>query len=60
MKAKVVYLKDKRGRWRFRVVGGNGEIVCQSQAYSRCIDAKRGFEDLTAICYAISASGEAA
>ena len=35
---RVVEIKDKRVKWRFRVVGANGEIICQSQGYSRRID----------------------
>jgi uncharacterized protein YegP (UPF0339 family) len=33
---------DSRGRWRFRVVGANGEKTAQSQAYATRSSAIRG------------------
>lgn len=43
--------KDDGGSWRYRVVSGNGEILCTSEAYTRHRDARRGIEALvTAIC----------
>lgn len=32
---------DASGRWRFRLVAANGEIISPSQSYSRKADAKR-------------------
>lgn len=37
---------DKAGGWRFHVKGANGEIVAQSEAYTRRADAERGTEAL--------------
>lgn len=34
--------------WRFRVVGANGEVQAQSEAYTRPGDAQRGAHDLVA------------
>lgn len=33
---------DTAGGWRFRVTAGNGEIIAQSEAYTRRADAERG------------------
>jgi len=32
----------KRGHWRFRVVGRNGEIMAQSEGYISELHARRG------------------
>ena len=32
--------KDVVGKWRWRLVGRNGEIMCSSEGYSRRIDAE--------------------
>ncbi len=33
-KPKFEYYKDKKGEWRWRLKGTNGEIVCWSEGYS--------------------------
>lgn len=38
--------RDIAGGWRFRVKGGNGEIVAQGEAYTRKADAQRGVDTL--------------
>jgi uncharacterized protein YegP (UPF0339 family) len=37
---------DEAGQFRFRVKGGNGEIVAQSEGYTRANDAVRGVNTL--------------
>jgi uncharacterized protein YegP (UPF0339 family) len=32
--------RDVAGKWRWRLVGRNGEIMCSSEGYSRRIDAE--------------------
>lgn len=39
----------RRQRWYWRLVGGNGEVVAQSEAYSSLDSARRGAEDVRAI-----------
>lgn len=42
----IEIVKGKRkGEWYFHVVADNGEIVAQSEAYTRKADAERGAED---------------
>lgn len=41
--------KDNAGEWRFRVKGLNGEIVAQSEGYTRREDARIGAETLCRI-----------
>ena len=38
--------KDSAGKWRYRIKGGNGEIMVTSEAYTRDVDAVRGVHDL--------------
>lgn len=38
---KAELFKGRDGKWRFRIVGGNGEIIAQSQAYFSKWNAKR-------------------
>ena len=38
--------KDTEGKWRFRVKAANGEIVAESESYSRLIDARHELEQL--------------
>lgn len=38
--------RDIAGGWRFRVKGGNGEVVAQGEAYTRKADAQRGVDTL--------------
>ena len=38
---KIQLFKDKRKDWRFRIVAGNGKILCSSEAYSRKCFAKK-------------------
>lgn len=45
----VEVYQDAAGEWRFRVKGGNGEIVAVSEGYTRKDDAKRGYFALRAI-----------
>lgn len=45
-KAKVKFIKDTAGKFRFSVVAANGEIVCQSEGYETKANANRGFGDL--------------
>jgi hypothetical protein len=45
----VEYYKDSAGGFRFRVKGGNGEIVATSESYTRKRDAKRGYKALVDI-----------
>jgi uncharacterized protein YegP (UPF0339 family) len=41
--------RDEAGEWRFRVLGENHEIVCQSEGYTRQADAERGLVTLRRI-----------
>ena len=34
--------QDEAGQWRWRLKAANGEIVAQSEAYTRKEDAQRG------------------
>lgn len=43
--AKYEVFEDRRGEYRWRLVAANGEVVSQSEAYSRKADAERGLED---------------
>jgi hypothetical protein len=36
------------GQWLWHLTGTNGEIVCQSEAYTREADAVRGVDDAVA------------
>lgn len=49
MPAKIEFFIDAEGKDRFRIVGGNGEIVVTSEAYDSKSNAQRGVDDLTAI-----------
>ena len=40
--------RDKRGAWRWRLVAANGQVVAQSEAYTRKADAERGADDAAA------------
>lgn len=42
----VEYFVDAGGEWRYRVVGGNGEIMVTSEGYTSSSDARRGLADL--------------
>lgn len=42
----IRYLLDSRGEWRFSVVGANGEVMAQSEAYVSLRNAKRGAKRL--------------
>lgn len=42
----VRYLKDSEGKWRFSIVGANGEVMAQSEAYAHLYNAKRGARKL--------------
>ena len=44
--ARYDVFKDKSGEWRWRVKAANGEILAQSEAYTRKEDAIRGIEAL--------------
>jgi uncharacterized protein YegP (UPF0339 family) len=41
--------KDADGKWRFRVVSGNGEIIAASEAYPTKAHAQRGARALVAV-----------
>jgi uncharacterized protein YegP (UPF0339 family) len=41
-KRTVEIYRDRRGKYRYRVKAGNGEIISQSQAYTRRWTATRG------------------
>lgn len=45
----VEYYQDEQGGWRFRVKGGNGEIVAGSEPYASEANARRGLADLRRI-----------
>lgn len=45
----IEVFQDKAGEWRFRVKGSNGEIVAQSEGYTRKEDARRGAQTLVEI-----------
>lgn len=38
--------RDRKGQWRYRLRGGNGEIMCQSEGYASMSKAARGAHDL--------------
>jgi len=46
---RIVVFRDRRRRWRFRVVAANGEICAQSQAYTRKRSAIRAARRLPTI-----------
>ena len=37
---------DSEGKWRFRILAGNNEIVAESEGYSRRQDARHEVEQL--------------
>jgi len=39
---KIEVFRGKDGQWYFRVKAGNGQIVAQSEGYTRKYDAKKG------------------
>jgi uncharacterized protein YegP (UPF0339 family) len=47
-KPKIKIIRDVAGEFRFSVVAANGEIVCQSEAYTTRSAAKRGAQSLVA------------
>lgn len=46
---KLQFFRDAAGGHRYRIIGGNGEIVASSEAYTRRVDARRGFDTLAQI-----------
>jgi uncharacterized protein len=42
----VEFFEDEQGEHRFRIKGGNGEVLATSEGYTRKQDAVRGFWDL--------------
>lgn len=42
----IEYFQDTAGKDRFRIKGGNGEIVATSEPYTNLSNAKRGVNDL--------------
>lgn len=47
---KVEYFEGHDGQWRFRVVGGNNEIMVSSEGYAGGkTAAERGFQDLLGV-----------
>lgn len=49
MAGKVEFYQDDAGGHRFRVKGGNGEVVAGSEPYASESNARRGLEDLRRI-----------
>lgn len=45
----IELFEDAEDGWRFRIKGGNGEIVASSESYTRKHDAERGCRALCAI-----------
>jgi uncharacterized protein YegP (UPF0339 family) len=41
-RARVEVFKDRKGQWRFRLIAGNGEIIAQSEGYTRKYTATLG------------------
>jgi hypothetical protein len=41
---RVEFYQDKKGGWRWRLKGGNGEIVATGEAHNSRSDAVRAFE----------------
>jgi uncharacterized protein YegP (UPF0339 family) len=54
-KPAVEFYQDEQGGHRFRVKGGNGEIVAGSEPYASESNARRGVADLREILNAIHA-----
>lgn len=46
MVARFEVFEDKKGKWRWRLVAGNGEIVASSEAYDSAHNARRGVSDV--------------
>ncbi len=42
----IDFFQDENGDWRFRVKGGNGEIVAASESYASESNARRGADHL--------------
>jgi uncharacterized protein YegP (UPF0339 family) len=42
----IEVFRDKKATWRFRIMAGNGQIVAQSEAYTRRRDAVRAAKRL--------------
>jgi uncharacterized protein YegP (UPF0339 family) len=49
VKNSIEIFQDETGDWRFRVKGGNGEIVAASEGYVSESNARRGAENLSLI-----------
>ena len=45
MKDKFVVFEGKDEKWYWHCKGGNGEITCTSQGFTREADAKRAVQD---------------
>ncbi len=43
---KVELFKDRKKQWRFRIKAGNGQIVAQSEGYTRKHNAKKLLHNL--------------
>lgn len=46
MAGKFEYFKDKTGKYRFRLIAGNGEIIAVSEAYNTEEACKNGIESV--------------
>jgi uncharacterized protein YegP (UPF0339 family) len=46
MAGKFEIIKDKAGKFRFRLWAGNGEIIAVSEAYESKASAKNGIESV--------------
>ena len=42
MSPRYEVFEDDAGEWRWRLIAGNGEVVAQSEGYTRKEDAARG------------------
>lgn len=46
MNSRIEFYQDAAGLHRFRIMGGNGELVHSSEGYDSAGNAQRGFETL--------------
>lgn len=51
----VEFYEDVASNWRYRIVGGNGEIVMASEPYASKSNAVRGFGDLVRVIGEVAA-----
>ena len=46
MAGKFEYFKDKKGKYRFRLKAGNGQVIAQSEAYETKNSCLSGIESV--------------